>query len=65
MPMPPVAEATHPLGRPGNDMPYSGCHLLLAARTPKGLRRAGAGDALDEPLAVAVQLTTFHPAQGP
>jgi hypothetical protein len=63
--MPTVAQAAHAVSRPGNDMRYAGCHLLLAARTPVGLGRVGSGDPPDEPLAVAVGLTAFDPTDGP
>jgi hypothetical protein len=62
--MPAVAQPTHAVGRPGNDMRYAGCHLLLAARAPVGLGRVGARDPADEPLAVTVELTAFDPTDG-
>ena len=62
--MPAVPETTHTVGRPGNDMRYAGCHLLLATRTPEGLGRSGAGDPADEPFAVPVGLAAFHPTHG-
>jgi hypothetical protein len=62
--MPSVAKATHAVRRPGNDMGYAGRHLLLAARTPIGLGRVDASDPADEPLAVAVRLAPFDPADG-
>ena len=63
--MPSVAQATHAVCRPGNDMRYAGRHLLLAARTPVGLGRVDPSDPADKPLAVAVRLTPFDPAYGP
>ncbi len=62
--MPAVVQPTHALGRPGNDMRYAGCHLLLAARAPVGLGRAGAADPADEPFAVTVGLPAFDPTDG-
>ena len=62
--MPTLAKATHALGRPGNNMRYAGRHLLLTARAPEGLGRAGATDLADEPFAVTVGLTAFDPAKG-
>jgi hypothetical protein len=62
--MPSIAQSTHAVSRPGNDMRYAGRHLLLAARTPVGLGRVDAGNPADEPLAVAVRLTPFDPADG-
>jgi len=59
-----VSEATHALGRPGNDMRYAGRHLLLAARTPEGLGGSGPGDPADEPFAVTVGLPAFAPTDG-
>jgi hypothetical protein len=62
--MPAVVKATHALGRPGNDVRYAGCHLLLAARAPEGPVRAVARDPLNEPFAVAVGLSAFDPTEG-
>ena len=59
-----VAQATHAVSRPGNDMRYAGRDLLLAARTPVGLGRVGPGDPADEPIAVVVGLSPFDPAYG-
>jgi hypothetical protein len=63
MPVPAVAHPTHAVGRPGNDMRYSGGHLLLAAGAPVGLGRV-AGDPADEPFTVTVGLTTLTPTEG-
>ncbi len=63
--MPSVLQAAHALSGPGDDMRYAGRHLLLAARTPEQLRRAGTGDVPDEPFAVAVELAAFDPTDGP
>lgn len=62
--MPAIPETTHAVGRPGNDMRYAGCHLLLAARAPEGPVRSGAGDPAHEPFAVGVGLAAFDPADG-
>jgi hypothetical protein len=62
--MPPVLQAAHALCWPGDDMRYAGGHLLLAARAPERLRRAGTGDVADEPFAVAVELAAFDPTDG-
>ena len=62
--MPAVVQPTHAVGRPGDDMRYAGGHLLLAARTPVGLGRVGAGDPADEPFAVTVGLTALDPTDG-
>ena len=35
--MPAVTQPAHAVGRPGNDMRYAGCHLLLTTRAPVGL----------------------------
>src|SRR5665647_899880 len=64
VPMPAVLQATHTISRPGNDMRYAGCHLLLTARAPEGLVRAGPADSADEPLTVAVGLTARDPSDG-
>ena len=63
--MPSVVHATHALGRPRDDVRYTGCYLLLAARAPERPGRAGAGDPTDEPLAIAVGLSALTPADGP
>ncbi len=55
-----VVQATHAVSRPGNDVSCASCHLLLTARAPEGLCRAGATDPADKPLTVAVDL----PARG-
>ena len=62
--MPTVLQATHPISRPGNDMRYAGRHLLLTARAPEGLVRAGPADPADEPLTIAVGLTARGPSDG-
>jgi hypothetical protein len=62
--MPAVAQPTHALGRPRNDMRRAGGHLLLASRASEGLGRAGARDPADEPFAIAVGLTAFDPTDG-
>jgi hypothetical protein len=59
--MPAVAQTTHAVSRPGNDMRRTGCDLLLASRAPVGLGGVHAGDPADEPLAVAVGLAPFDP----
>ena len=60
-----VVQPTHAVGRPGNNMRYAGCHLLLAARAPVGLGRVGAGDPADEPVTGIVGLAALHPTDGP
>jgi len=62
--MPAVVQATHALGRPGNDMRHAGRHLLLASRTPVGLGGTGAADPADDPFAVAIGLTAREPTNG-
>jgi hypothetical protein len=62
--VPPVVQAAYALGWPGHDMGYAGCHFLLTAGAPKRPRRAGTADPANEPLAVAVRLTAFDPADG-
>ena len=64
MPVSAVPEATHAVGRPGNDMRYAGRHLLLAARTPEGPVRSGPRDPADEPFPVTVGLSAFDPTDG-
>jgi len=63
--VPTVAQAAHPVSRPGNNVRYAGCDLLLAARAPVGLGGVHAGDPPDEPLPVAVGLAPFDPTDGP
>ena len=62
--MPAVAQATHPLGRPRNDVWYAGCHLLLTARAPEGPVRAVTANPTDEPFAVAVGLAALNSTDG-
>ena len=62
--MPAIVQAAHAVGGPGNDMRYAVCNLLLAARAAEGLGRAGAADPAYEPLAIAVRLAAWHPADG-
>ena len=59
-----VVQATHAVSRPGNDVRCAGCHLLLTARAPEGLGRAGATDPADKPLTVAVGLAARGSANG-
>ena len=51
--MPTVTQTTHAVRRPGNDMGYAGCDLLLAARAPVGLACALARHAPDQKFPVA------------
>lgn len=62
--MPTITQTAHAISRPGNDMRYAGCDLLLTAGAAVGLGRVDPGDPADEPLAVAVGLTPLGPPDG-
>lgn len=59
-----VRQAPDAISRPGDDVRYGGCDLLLTARASVGPCGAGAADPADEPFTVTMGLTARGPADG-